>query len=87
MARDEDPLIHRSVHLEGSWFPLVAGFSLVITGRIWCLHAGWEQAEVPGVPVIFEQFHVHLGVPGSWVCQAKHFQLHGILKICLEGRN
>ena len=46
MARDEDPLIHRSVHLEGSWFPLVAGFSLVITGRIWCLHAGWEQAEV-----------------------------------------
>lgn len=87
MARDGDPLIHSLSIGKEAGFPLVARLGLTITGHMWCLHTRREQPELSAVPVIFEQFYVHLGVPGSWVCQAKHLRLHGILKICLEGRN
>lgn len=59
-------------------FPIVAVFNFMIPGHIWCLCPGQEQSELSGVPVIFEWFYIHLGVPGSWVCQSKHIQLHGI---------
>lgn len=59
-------------------FPMVAVFNLMITGHIWCPCPGQEQSELSAVPVIFEWFYIHLGIPGSWVCQSKHIQLYGI---------